>query len=134
MQRSFPFGALDDIDEIAQHLVPAMRRFFGMELAPENEVARLADAGFRHLVFTDIARDGMQSGIDVSAYRRIDEAAGFPVVASGGVDSLSDIEELALEGSDVIEGCITGRALYEGALSLEDALVAARGEERSMPC
>ncbi|WP_303249165.1 1-(5-phosphoribosyl)-5-[(5-phosphoribosylamino)methylideneamino] imidazole-4-carboxamide isomerase [uncultured Slackia sp.] len=97
-------------------------------------VARLADAGFRHLVFTDIARDGMQSGIDVSAYRRIAEAAGFPVVASGGIASLSDVEELAREGSDVIEGCIAGRALYEGAFSLEGALAAACGEERSVPC
>ncbi|MDO4443631.1 MAG: HisA/HisF-related TIM barrel protein [Slackia sp.] len=106
----------------------------GAGISANDLACRLADSGFRHLVFTDIARDGMQSGIDVSAYRSIAAAAGFPVVASGGVASLSDITALAREGVDVIEGCITGRALYEGAFSLEDALVAAGGERKERSC
>ncbi len=96
-------------------------------------VAHLAGLGFRHLVFTDVSRDGMQSGIDVEAYRRVAAAAGFPVVASGGIASLEDIRALAAAGPDVIEGAITGRALYEGSFSLEDALLAARGTERVRP-
>ena len=89
----------------------------------------LASLGFRHLVYTDIARDGMQTGIDVDAYRKVAGIAGFPVVASGGIASISDVRALAEAGEDVIEGAITGRALYEGAFSLEEALAAARGTE-----
>lgn len=101
----------------------------GEGVSAHDLVARLARLGFRHLVFTDIARDGMQTGIDVDAYRRIAGVAGFPVVASGGIATLDDIRALAAAGTDVIEGAITGRALYEGNFSLEDALAAARGEK-----
>lgn len=90
-------------------------------------VAELAALGFKHLVFTDIARDGMQTGIDVDAYRAIARTAGFPVVASGGISTLDDIRRLAAAGDGVIEGAITGRALYEGSFALEDALAAAEG-------
>lgn len=101
----------------------------------EELVGGLAAMGFRHLVFTDIARDGMQTGVSAEAYRRIARAAGFPVVASGGVASLADIEALTSLGEDVVEGAITGRALYEGAFTLEDALAVARGSERrGEPC
>ena len=92
-------------------------------------VGNLTSLGFRHLVYTDIARDGMQTGIDVDAYRKVADVAGFPVVASGGIASISDVRALAEAGEDVIEGAITGRALYEGAFSLEEALAAARGTE-----
>lgn len=88
----------------------------------EDVVSELASLGFRHLVFTDIARDGMQTGIDVDAYRCVASWAGFPVVASGGVSSLDDIRALAAAGDDAIEGCIVGRALYEGNFGLADAL------------
>lgn len=88
-------------------------------------LARLAGLGYGHLVFTDINRDGMQTGIDVDAYRRIAAAFGAPVVASGGIASADDIHALAAAGPDMIEGCITGRALYEGNFSLEEALAAA---------
>lgn len=105
----------------------------GEAVALDELVARLADLGFRHLVFTDISRDGMQCGIDAEAYRHLAEVAGFPVVASGGIASLEDIRALAALGPDVIEGAITGRALYEGAFSLADALAAAcpQSEEES---
>ena len=93
-------------------------------------VSSLADMGFRHLVFTDIARDGMQSGIDVDAYRTIARAAGFAPVASGGIATLDDLKELAQAGTDVVEGAITGRALYEGAFTLTDALAVAHGGDR----
>lgn len=99
----------------------------GTGLDMDEAAANLANLGFRHLVFTDIARDGMQTGIDVNAYRHIAEVAGFPVVASGGITNLSDIAALAAAGPQVVEGCITGRALYEGNFSLADALVVAAG-------
>lgn len=99
----------------------------GEGISADELVTRLSDLGFRHLVFTDIARDGMQTGIDADAYRHIAEVAGFPVVASGGIATLDDLRSLAVLGKDVIEGAITGRALYEGSFTLEDALAAARG-------
>jgi phosphoribosylformimino-5-aminoimidazole carboxamide ribotide isomerase len=97
----------------------------GEALRADELVARLTGLGFRHLVFTDIARDGMQTGIDASAYAHMAQVAGFPVVASGGIATLGDLRALAALGDDVIEGAITGRALYEGAFTLEDALLAA---------
>lgn len=100
----------------------------GISRSLDEVVGELRGQGFRHLVFTDIARDGMQTGIDVEAYRRAAGLAGFPVVASGGITSLDDIRALAAAGDDVIEGAIVGRALYEGNFSLAGALAAARGE------
>lgn len=95
----------------------------------ERLVAELAALGVRHLVYTDISRDGMQTGINAPVYQHIAEVAGFPVVASGGVSTLADIRALAALGPDVIEGVIAGRAIYEGAFTLPEALAATRGEE-----
>lgn len=96
---------------------------------PADElVAELRDLGIRHLVYTDISRDGMQTGVNVDAYEAVAETAGFPVIASGGVSTLDDFRELAALGPDVVEGAITGRALYEGAFRLKHAIRAARGE------
>lgn len=91
-------------------------------------VAELRDLGIRHLVYTDISRDGMQTGVNVEAYEQIAETAGFPVIASGGVSTLDDFAALAALGPDVVEGAITGRALYEGSFKLKHAIRAARGE------
>ena len=101
----------------------------GAGVALDDAVAQLTELGFKHLVYTDIARDGMQTGIDVAAYRHVAEVAGFPVVASGGISMLDDIRALAAVGEDAIEGAITGRALYEGNFTLAQALAAARGKE-----
>ncbi|NLG10161.1 MAG: 1-(5-phosphoribosyl)-5-[(5-phosphoribosylamino)methylideneamino]imidazole-4-carboxamide isomerase [Coriobacteriaceae bacterium] len=85
-------------------------------------VAQLADWGIRHLVYTDIARDGMQTGIDAAAYDRLAQCAGFPVIASGGIASLDDIVELSRLGTDRIEGVIVGRAIYEKAFTVKQAV------------
>ena len=101
----------------------------GAGVALDDAVAQLSELGFKHLVYTDIARDGMQTGIDVTTYRHVAQVAGFPVVASGGISTLDDIRALAAVGEGAIEGAITGRALYEGNFMLVQALAAARGEE-----
>ena len=80
--------------------------------------ARMADLGYQHLVYTDIARDGMQTGIEPAAYERMARAFRNPVIASGGVASLADIEALA-PVAGCIEGIITGRAIYEGSLDVQ---------------
>ncbi|MBQ9058674.1 MAG: 1-(5-phosphoribosyl)-5-[Atopobiaceae bacterium] len=94
--------------------------------AAEDLAGDLAAMGFKHLVFTDITRDGMQTGVDTKVYKSMAKACGFPVVASGGIASVDDIKALAALGPDVIEGCIAGRALYEGSFTLEEALAAAQ--------
>lgn len=81
----------------------------------------MAAAGFKHVVYTDIARDGMQTGIDPAAYVRMAQAFGNPVIASGGVASVADIQSLAPVASS-IEGVITGRAIYEGTLTVSDGV------------
>ncbi len=93
----------------------------GAGVPAEELVARVADLGFGHLVFTDIARDGMQTGIDAAVYERMASVFGNPVTASGGVTNMDDLRNLA-RVADSIEGIITGRAVYEGSLSLEEAL------------
>lgn len=93
----------------------------GSGLSARDLAVSMAELGYRHLVFTDIARDGMQTGIDVAAYQAMAGAFGHPVIASGGVASIQDIVNLAQAGS-AIEGVIAGRALYEGSLDLEEAI------------
>ena len=93
----------------------------GDGLRADDLVARLGGMGLRHLVFTDIANDGMQTGVDVDRYVEISALAGFPVVASGGIAYIDDIRALAAH-PEAIEGAITGRAIYEGTLDLVEAL------------
>jgi phosphoribosylformimino-5-aminoimidazole carboxamide ribotide isomerase len=75
------------------------------------------------IVYTDIATDGMLCGPNIAALREMKNAVNVPVVASGGVSNAKDIAELA---AIPMEGCIVGRALYEGTLTLRDALEAAK--------
>jgi phosphoribosylformimino-5-aminoimidazole carboxamide ribotide isomerase len=100
----------------------------GTSTPADELVAELRDLGIRHLVYTDISRDGMQVGVNVDAYEQIADTAGFPVIASGGVSTLDDLSALAALGPDTVEGAITGRALYEGSFKLKHAIRAARGE------
>jgi phosphoribosylformimino-5-aminoimidazole carboxamide ribotide isomerase len=82
-----------------------------------------AAAGACTIIYTDIARDGTQSGPNVWSTEAVARAAGIPVFASGGVGSLDDIRQLA--GISGVEGVVVGRALYTGALTLRDALAEA---------
>lgn len=97
----------------------------GAAVSARDFAARMAALGYGHLVYTDIERDGMRTGIDSQAYVGMAAAFGHPVVASGGVASLADIEDLARVGSSV-EGVIVGRALYEGSLTVEAGVAACR--------
>lgn len=95
----------------------------GSGVAACDLAREMGKAGFRHIVYTDIARDGMQTGLDVQAYVQMAEAFGHPVIASGGVASVADIERLAPVAAS-IEGVITGRAVYEGTLTVEEGVAA----------
>jgi len=89
-------------------------------------VRRFESSSLAAIVYTDIQRDGTRDGVNVEATRRLLEATSLPVVASGGVASLEDIERLLPLVSMGLMGVITGRALYAGTLDLGEALEAAR--------
>jgi phosphoribosylformimino-5-aminoimidazole carboxamide ribotide isomerase len=87
------------------------------------EVARRYEGiGLAALVYTDIGRDGMETGVNVSATARLARSIGIPVIASGGVAGLVDVEKLLAAAAPGITGVITGKALYTGALDLEEAI------------
>lgn len=104
----------------------------GSEVAALELAGRMSALGYEHLVYTDIARDGMRTGVSSDAYVEMRRAFGSPVIASGGISSIADIEGLA-KVADAIEGVITGRAIYEGAFSVADGVAACRGTMRSEP-
>lgn len=95
----------------------------GAGVPAEELVAEVAALGFKHLVYTDISRDGMQTGIDAAAYVRMAGVFGHPVIASGGVASIEDIHSLGAV-ADSIEGVIAGRAIYENTLDVAEGIKA----------
>jgi len=83
------------------------------------------------LIYTDISRDGVKRGVNIEATRALAQAVDLPVIASGGVSSLADIEALLpLEPLGVV-GVITGRALYDGSLDLNEAISLAQQDDHA---
>lgn len=82
---------------------------------------RFEDEGCEAIIYTDIARDGMLSGVNIESTRRLAEHVKIPVIASGGVHNLDDIKALCKVAEYGIEGAIIGRSLYEGTLDLAEA-------------
>jgi phosphoribosylformimino-5-aminoimidazole carboxamide ribotide isomerase len=85
---------------------------------------RFEDAGVAAIVYTDIDRDGAMGGPNVAATEALARAVSIPVIASGGVSSLDDLR--ALKSTGAIAGAISGRALYDGAIDLAEALAVMR--------
>jgi phosphoribosylformimino-5-aminoimidazole carboxamide ribotide isomerase len=90
-----------------------------------HEVVDLAkkfqDWGVESIIYTDIGRDGMLSGINIEATVRLAQALTIPVIASGGLAGMADIEQLCAVQSEGVEGVICGRAIYTGDLDLTAA-------------
>lgn len=85
--------------------------------------------GVAAIIYTDISRDGMMQGVNIDATRQLAEAIATPVIASGGLSSLKDIERLmAIEASGVV-GAITGKAVYTGAIDLKEAVALTKGKK-----
>jgi phosphoribosylformimino-5-aminoimidazole carboxamide ribotide isomerase len=89
---------------------------------------RFQDYGVEAVIYTDIGRDGMMTGVNIEATVRLAQALVVPVIASGGLNSLDDIRKLCDVENEGITGCIAGRAIYEGRLDFAQALKAAAGE------
>jgi phosphoribosylformimino-5-aminoimidazole carboxamide ribotide isomerase len=93
-------------------------------LSATDLAKRFEDAGVAAIIFTDIARDGMMQGVNVAATAALARAVSIPVIASGGVSGVGDIEALAQSGAP-IAGAVIGRALYDGGIDPAAALAAA---------
>lgn len=78
--------------------------------------------GAEAIIFTDIKRDGMMKGVNVEATRELAAAIHLPVFASGGITSLDDLKALKAVEDEGVAGAVMGRALYEGAFTLKDAI------------
>ena len=91
-------------------------------LAADDLGRRFEDAGVAAIVYTDIARDGMLQGINWDGTIGLAKAVTIPVIASGGLASMADIERLCAPDAAILEGAITGRALYDGRVDPATAL------------
>ena len=94
------------------------------ELKAEALAAEFEGAGVSAIIHTDIDRDGVLAGPNIEATARLAVSTAIPVIASGGVSSLDDL--LAIQANGTIEGAISGRALYDGRINLEEALLLLR--------
>ncbi|WP_395404295.1 1-(5-phosphoribosyl)-5-[(5-phosphoribosylamino)methylideneamino]imidazole-4-carboxamide isomerase [Pseudoduganella sp. UC29_106] len=77
--------------------------------------------GVESIVYTDIGRDGMMGGVNIEATVRLAQAVRIPIIASGGVHTIKDVEDLCAVQEEGIEGVICGRSIYEGTLDLNSA-------------
>ena len=97
-------------------------------LLQADELAlRMKAAGATRIIYTDISRDGMLTGVNVAATLQLADKSGLKIIASGGVRGMEDIQALQPLTERGVEGVIIGKALYTGAISLKDALRVARG-------
>lgn len=89
----------------------------------------MKNVGIESIVFTDIARDGMLQGPNIESTVQMAQETGLKVIASGGISTLADLQNLQAEVQKgiLIEGAITGKALYSGAFTLKEALAVAQG-------
>ncbi|MEP9379494.1 1-(5-phosphoribosyl)-5-[(5-phosphoribosylamino)methylideneamino]imidazole-4-carboxamide isomerase [Aquabacter sp. CN5-332] len=88
---------------------------------------RFEDVGVTAIIYTDIARDGLMKGLNLDATIALADAVNIPVIASGGLGSLADVEALLEPRAKKLAGAITGRALYDGRLDPREALALVAG-------
>jgi phosphoribosylformimino-5-aminoimidazole carboxamide ribotide isomerase len=97
------------------------------EVGPVELAKKFDSFALAAIVYTDIQRDGMQTGPNIEATRQLARAVRLPVIASGGVGRPEDITALRMLESDGVIGVIVGRALYTGRLGLAEAIALGRG-------
>ncbi|MGQ3674143.1 1-(5-phosphoribosyl)-5-[(5-phosphoribosylamino)methylideneamino]imidazole-4-carboxamide isomerase [Xanthobacter sp. TB0139] len=97
------------------------------DLAAVDIARRFEDVGVSAIIYTDIARDGLLKGLNMDATIALAEAISIPVIASGGLASLKDVEALLEPRAAKLEGAISGRALYDGRLDPREALALVAG-------
>ncbi|WP_448977998.1 1-(5-phosphoribosyl)-5-[(5-phosphoribosylamino)methylideneamino]imidazole-4-carboxamide isomerase [Neisseria sp.] len=82
---------------------------------------RFEDDGVNSIVYTDIGRDGMMSGVNIEATVKLAQSVNIPIIASGGLTNLDDIHALCAVEKEGVSGAITGRAIYEGSIDFAQA-------------
>ncbi len=92
------------------------------ELTAIDLARRFEDAGVAAIIYTDIDRDGVLTGLNLKSTLTLARAVSVPVIASGGLASMADIARLAEPDCAILEGAITGRALYDGRIDAAEAL------------
>ncbi len=92
------------------------------ELEALDLALKMQDFGVAAIIYTDIMRDGMQTGVNLEDTGKLADALEIPVIASGGIASLDDLKQLLTIEKKGVTGAITGRALYEGTLDLKEAM------------
>ena len=92
------------------------------DMAAIDLARQFQDAGVAAVIYTDIDRDGVLTGINWDATIALAKAVSIPVIASGGLASMADIERLTMPDAAILEGAISGRALYDGRLDAREAL------------
>ncbi|MFC7395923.1 1-(5-phosphoribosyl)-5-[(5-phosphoribosylamino)methylideneamino]imidazole-4-carboxamide isomerase [Chelatococcus sp. GCM10030263] len=92
------------------------------EITAEELGRRYEDAGVAALIYTDITRDGILKGLNIEATLRLAKAVAIPVIASGGLASIEDVKRLLEPDCAILEGAISGRALYDGRLDPAEAI------------
>ena len=100
----------------------------GSGVAATELAKKMASFGVETIIYTDISRDGMLSGVNVESTAALARACGVPIIASGGVASIEDIRRVKAVESDGVQGCIIGKAIYTGAVDLKEALALAKEE------
>ncbi len=89
---------------------------------------RFEDAGVAAIIYTDIERDGILKGLNLPATAELARSTAIPVIASGGLASIEDVKALLLPEYGMLEGAITGRALYDGRIDPDEALALLRAK------
>jgi phosphoribosylformimino-5-aminoimidazole carboxamide ribotide isomerase len=92
------------------------------ELTAIDLVGRFEDAGVAAIIYTDIDRDGVLKGLNLPSTAELAQSTSIPVIASGGLASIDDIKALLRPEYSMLEGAITGRALYDGRIDPKEAL------------
>jgi phosphoribosylformimino-5-aminoimidazole carboxamide ribotide isomerase len=128
--RAFPGRVAVGLD--ARHGRVAVQGWAETSTVSVLELARrFEDAGVAAIIYTDVARDGMLNGLNIGATIALAEKISIPVIASGGLASLADVQALLELGAQRLEGAIVGRALYDGRLDVAAALALVRGATAS---
>jgi phosphoribosylformimino-5-aminoimidazole carboxamide ribotide isomerase len=99
--------AIDGWSKLSKHDVIDMAKHF-------------EEDGVSAIIYTDIGRDGMMSGVNVEATVKLAQAVNIPIIASGGITNLDDVRALCAVADEGITGAITGRAIYEGTLDFSE--------------
>ena len=97
----------------------------------DDVVPGVEKAGAAFFIYTDISRDGMQSGVNVPALKHLLDLASVPVLIAGGISTMDDLREVGPLASQGLEGVITGKAIYAGSLDVAEAVAWLAGQDDS---